>query len=112
MAWGMPAHAQTPPVRSGITPPTVVGPASLKAMSQHPAEVYVVWPPVPTIPQAYRVTRLDRAGGTEQIIAEGPVTSFGLEGNNCAAGSGFPNCFFIDHKVSTAYLYSYRVWAI
>src|SRR5262245_59335089 len=77
-AWATPAAAQS-------------GPASLKAMSQHPAEVYIAWPPVPTSPQAYRVTRLDRAGGTEQVVAEGPATGFG-EGNNCAAGSGFPNC--------------------
>jgi hypothetical protein len=112
MIWPMPAGAQTPAVRSGMTPPAAVGPGSLKAMSQHPAEIYLVWPPVPAIPQAYRVTRLDRAGGTEQVVAEGPASSFGLGGNNCAAGSGLPSCFFVDHKVSTAYLYSYRVWAI
>jgi hypothetical protein len=81
-------------------------------MSQHPAEIYIVWPPVPTMPQAYRVTRVTDAGGTEQIVAEGPPPNFGVTGSNCAAAAGLPSCFFVDRKVATASVYSYRVWAV
>lgn len=134
--------AQTPLPRPVISAPTViVGPSSLAAWSDSRAKVSLSWPAVVGA-ERYRLTRIDNTGTPEVPILELLATSFTFEGSNCLAGSGFPNCVYVDvsklsrathivgntydpadvittpsgwispHSVASGALYSYRAWAV
>jgi len=132
------AQGQTRLPKPVIGTPTVVtaaaAPASLTASSDARAQVTLTWPAVAGADR-YRLTRIENTGDPEVIIEELPASAFVFEGATCVAGSGQPNCIYLDmsrlsrgtkpvgtvsnpygssypHNVISGKLYTYRAWAL
>lgn len=97
-----------PPVTRN--PTIVVGPASLTAVSTRPGQVILTWPAVANA-ERYQI-QFGRPGNT---VADFIASALVFEGASCMAGSGMPNCVYVDatepfaKKLPSGSVYPHRV---